>query len=173
MFSIALRQLYPSDLTAFLKIHCDPKTTQFNPAGPYTPLRATELLQTWCAHWEQHGFGYWTVTDSERPEQVIGFGGIMRKKVGHLDGFNIYFRLAPTAWGKGYASQIALASLDLAFTELKASEVLGLVHKDNLASRRTLERAGFVQFTTINDAADNEPSLIYRALPGSAAEPKA
>jgi RimJ/RimL family protein N-acetyltransferase len=162
---IILRQPSITDLDAAIRVHCDPRTNVFNPGGPATSQRAEEMLRDWITHWKQNGFGYWAVELEEAPGTIIGFGGIMRKQIAHLAGLNMYFRFAPEAWGKGHASQLARAGLSFAFGELQAREVLGLVRPNNLPSRRTLERIGFVQFATADDVPGEEASLIYRAVP--------
>ncbi len=125
------------------------------------------MLDAWIAHWNAHTFGYWAVADASRPEDILGFGGLMYKNVGHLHGLNIYFRFAPEAWGRGYASRLARASLDLAFNTLGATEVLGLVRPLNIPSRRVLERTGFIQFSSSADVSGEPPSLLYRATPNT------
>jgi ribosomal-protein-alanine N-acetyltransferase len=149
-------------LDAAIAIHCDPETNRFNPFGTPTPATVENNLRTWIAHWEKNGFGYWAVSLTENPKQILGFGGITKTLVGVRDGLNLYFRLAPNAWGKGLGSAIANAGLHSAFIDLQAGEVLGLVRPNNLPSRRTLEKAGMRQIDTSQDVPDAEPSLIYR-----------
>jgi len=168
MQRLILRQPLPSDLEAVVRIHCDPRTNQFNPSAPPTPQQASEMLASWIAHWQQYGFGYWAVAQLSTPEHVIGFGGVMRKEVGHLYGLSTYFRFAPEALRHGFATELANDALGLAFYTLCAPKVLGLVRPANLASRHTLERVGLAQFATTDDVEGQEPSLLYRARPSAA-----
>lgn len=121
------------------------------------------MFQGWLEHWDTHAFGYWSISEQPSPASVIGFGGIVWKQIGDLHGLNLYFRLAPAAWGKGYAGEIAQAALNLAFGDLGASEVFGLVRPTNMPSRRALEKAGFGMHTTLDDVPPAEPSILYRA----------
>ena len=168
MSRLLLRKPQPTDLDSVIRIHCDPRTNHFNPAGPATPQKASQMLDSWISHWDENGFGYWALSESERPDEVIGFGGTMRKAVAHLHGLNIYFRLAPESWGNGYATELAGAALKFAFDTLGATEVLGLVRPANMPSRRTLERVGFVQFATVFDVPGDNPSLLYRVTSSAA-----
>jgi [ribosomal protein S5]-alanine N-acetyltransferase len=163
MPALHLRPPQAADIESVMRIHGDPRTNQFNPSGPATAKQASDLLAAWLAHWEMHGFGYWAVMDAAAPSEVIGFGGVMLKNVAHLHGLNIYFRFAPEAWGKGYATELARAGLNLAFNSIGASEVFGLVRPSNMPSRRTLERVGFVQYSQARDVPREDASLIYRA----------
>ncbi len=50
--------------------------------------------------------------------------------------------LVQEVWGKGYATEIAQALLACCFDTLKTSEVYGLCHPGNAASRRVMEKCG-------------------------------
>lgn len=164
MPSLLLRQPTILDLDAAKRIHCDPETNHFNPGGVPSSEEVEKVFMSWISHWDTHQFGYWAVSTQQSTDFVIGFGGIMWKQIGNIHGLNMYFRLSPMAWGKGYASEIAQASLKFAFDELEASEVFGLVRPMNLPSRRTLEKAGFSIYTTLDDVPSAESSIIYRAI---------
>ncbi len=52
------------------------------------------------------------------------------------------YMLAHAHWGKGYATEIALALLDAAFFDLRAERVISTVDVNNKASIRVLEKIG-------------------------------
>ncbi|HZU87756.1 MAG TPA: GNAT family N-acetyltransferase [Stellaceae bacterium] len=54
------------------------------------------------------------------------------------------YALAPEAWGKGYATEAARAIIDASFLLTHAVEILATARIENLASRRVLEKCGFV-----------------------------
>ncbi len=54
------------------------------------------------------------------------------------------YALAPEAWGKGYASEAARAIIDASFLLTHAVEILATARIENAASRRVLEKCGFV-----------------------------
>jgi RimJ/RimL family protein N-acetyltransferase len=158
---LLLRRPGLSDQAAVHAIHADPMTNRFNPHGPATVTSSEEMLLDWITHWENCGFGYWAISSNEAPDEVMGFGGIARKNVGDRLGLNLYFRFAPTAWGKGFASEMAKAALSLAFTVLGEAEVLAKVRTDNQPSRRVLERIGMSIVGETEDVPNAAPSLIY------------
>lgn len=126
------------DLPAVHAIHADPRTNRHNPAGPATDLPASRrMVEEWLAHWDRFGFGYWAVRESPGGE-VIGAGGVR-----HRDGaLNLYYRFAVSAWGRGFATELAIAAVRLAARDLPGVPVVAVVHPDNAASRRVAERAG-------------------------------
>lgn len=162
---LTLRAPEASDLDAVFEVHADPITNRFNPAGALTSREAAQaLLDGWQAHWQAQGFGYWAIALREQPEQLLGFGGIMAKPIeGHqsrLD-LNLYFRFRPQAWGQGYASEMAMAALALAFDQLRAPAVLAVVRPSNMPSRKTLERIGMRLKGALADVPGQAPSLLY------------
>ena len=60
----------------------------------------------------------------------------------------IGYALAPEVWGKGLATEAALAAIEAAFTLTDAVEMLATAHVENPASRRVLEKCGFVHTGT-------------------------
>ena len=57
-------------------------------------------------------------------------------------GFELAGILGRRFWGQGYATEAALAALDYAFMVLKKDLVISLVHPENRASIRLVERLG-------------------------------
>jgi RimJ/RimL family protein N-acetyltransferase len=52
------------------------------------------------------------------------------------------FLLGKSYWGKGYATEAGEAALNFAFEKLGLDEIVGIVHPENKASRRVLEKLG-------------------------------
>jgi len=159
---LLLRPPSLADLPRVCAIHGDPQTNRFNPNGPASDAASRDKLDSWIAHWRQHGFGYWAITRLDAPERIIGFGGIMQAYFGQAAGLNLYFRFSPEAWGQGYANEMGQAALHVAFNELHAPQVTGLVRPDNLPSRRALERLGLTPEGELDDFPGQAPSLLYR-----------
>lgn len=72
----------------------------------------------------------------------IGQAGYL-KVDGAENSVEIYCRLLPEAWGKGYGSEICQALVSTALVNLGMSQVLGYVHPKNAASISMLQRLGF------------------------------
>ena len=58
------------------------------------------------------------------------------------DVVDLGYMLAHADWGKGYATEIALALADAAFFDLRAERVISTVDVNNQASMRVLEKVG-------------------------------
>ena len=61
------------------------------------------------------------------------------------DWFDFGYRLARLYWGQGLATEAASAWVERAFGELKLSRLVSIVHPENLASIRVLEKLGFCE----------------------------
>ncbi len=159
---LLLRAPTSADLDAVFELHADPVANRFSASGPTPTLEASaELLESWLAHWQAHGFGYWSIASREQPSHVIGFGGVMSRTVGGVTGLHLYFRFRPQAWGQGLASEMAIAALELAFDTLHAPHVLAVVLPPNTPSRKTLERIGMLLKSSSAEVPGQTPSLVY------------
>ncbi|AMB84621.1 GNAT family acetyltransferase [Pseudomonas agarici] len=158
---LLLRPVQADDFKVAQAIHGDPQTNHYNPQGAASLETTSSNLFNWVEHWKTRGFGYWAVCDKEHPEQVLGFGGLQDGVFGTRTALNLYFRFAPHAWGKGYASEMVEAALHLAFLTLERNEVIGLVRPDNLPSRRALERARMIVDGELDDVPGQPRSLLY------------
>lgn len=139
---LVLRRPRDGDAPALFAIDGDPATHRFTPTGPAPDLASCEQrLRRWLAHWEEEGYGYWTVTLPET-EQIIGFGGVAHDRWRDRDVLNLFYRLTPSAWGRGYAAELARTAVALAREQLPPWPVIARARPGNVPAIRTAERAG-------------------------------
>jgi RimJ/RimL family protein N-acetyltransferase len=76
--------------------------------------------------------------------ELLGFCGLKRANFtgGPQGDFEVGWRLREDAWGKGYAKEGAMASLDAAFDLFGAPHVIALTIAENAASWGLMERLG-------------------------------
>jgi RimJ/RimL family protein N-acetyltransferase len=113
------------------------------------------FLRATAEHGEQRPFGYWRIT---RLLDGRAVGGIGFK--GQPDGgcVEIGYGLAPSARGDGYAAEAVAALVALA-ADHGLSSVIADTAPDNIASQRTLLRAGFHLVSTDGELHHYEASL--------------
>ena len=97
------------------------------------------LLRATAEHGEQRPFGYYRISLLEDGRAV---GGIGFKGQPHGGCVEIGYGLAPSARGHGYAAEAVSAMLSVA-ADHRLSKVIADTTLDNIASQRTLVRAGF------------------------------
>lgn len=131
-----------SDLEAVLAIHADPRTNRHNPAGPLPGRAAAQnLLATWLGDWRTSAIGYWAI--ERRPDgEVVGFVGVRRIQFAAGELFNLYYRLAPAAWGQGIATRFAREAVACAHEGWPEVPVMARMQPTNTASQRTALAAG-------------------------------
>ncbi|MEU8299835.1 GNAT family N-acetyltransferase [Micromonospora sp. NPDC048909] len=104
-------------------------------------IGVTAFLRTASAHGNPRPFGHYRIT---RKADGQAIGGIGYKGRPHNGCVEIGYGLAPSARGQGYAAEALTALLTVA-AEHGVPRVVADTDRDNVASQRTLERAGFRQ----------------------------
>jgi ribosomal-protein-alanine N-acetyltransferase len=72
----------------------------------------------------------------------------------------VAYALTREAWGKGYATEIARASLDVGFRLLGLQDIVAFALPQNQASRRVMEKVGFTYERDIIH--DDIKHVLYR-----------
>ncbi|WP_225728060.1 MULTISPECIES: GNAT family N-acetyltransferase [unclassified Nocardia] len=142
---LVLRKVVDGDLPVMVEIHGDPAANVFRPDRARSVDESVELFRIWLRDWAEHGIGYWAVEAVEVAPAggIIGFGGL---RVTVRDGerlLNLYYRFRPSAWGKGFASEMAAAAVAWAERAWPDHPVEIMTTTDNAPSRRVAEKLGF------------------------------
>ena len=136
---LRLRGWRDSDREAFAALNADPDVSQ-DLGGPLDRAESDAKLDRYRATFEQVGFCRWLVEDLD--EQFLGYAGVMPSRSGHPLGrhVDIGWRLVRSAWGRGYATEAAKASLRDAFERVRLKEVLAYTSADNVRSQAVIGR---------------------------------
>ncbi len=97
------------------------------------------FLRATTTHGEQRPFGYYRITCLADGRAIGGLGFKSQPAGGCVE---IGYGLAPSARGNGYAAEAVIALLTVA-ADHGLSRVIADTPLDNIASQRTLIRAGF------------------------------
>ncbi|HEU4700928.1 MAG TPA: GNAT family N-acetyltransferase [Conexibacter sp.] len=142
---LVLRRWRPQDEPPMTAINRDPEVQRYlnRPVGE---AALAAFLPSVREHWERHGFGLYAVESREPAErrQLLGFAGVAyptflpqlaeRPEIG--------WRLARRAWGRGLATEAALAVRAHAFGTLALPELISIVHPENARSQRVATKLG-------------------------------
>jgi [ribosomal protein S5]-alanine N-acetyltransferase len=142
---LSMRRPVIADLDAIFAITADPRTTLHNPSDAIVTRRdARELYRRWNEQWDRYNFGYWVVRRHHN-DLTLGFCGlkVMPFKAGWA--LNLFYRLTPSAWGHGIASEAATAAVDWAERNAPAWIVIARVRPTNFASQRVALTAGLIR----------------------------
>ena len=137
---LELREFTEADLPALHRILQEPGIFQYfpNPCAPSLE-RVQRMIQEQVEQYRQWGFGEWAVEQKDKPG-LLGWCGL--NYLPETDEYEVAYLLSRNAWGNGYATEAATASLNYGFSEVGLSRIIALVHPENLASRRVAEKIG-------------------------------
>ena len=160
---LCCRPVIAADAPRLFAIYGDPATNQFNPAGPCPDIdHARTLLNKWLSHWQQHGFGMWAIAQHDDTANLLGFGGISIAGYGGVSVNNLGFRFATFAWGKGLATEFAIAAVRYGFMEIGLTTISAKVRPAHLASQKVLLNSGLHFVSTLQDVDSGPPGLCYQ-----------
>ncbi len=137
---LLLRRWTDADRAPFAALNADPEVMEHFPA-PLDRADSDALADRIEAGFAERGWGLWAV---EAPEGFVGFTGLSVPafEADFLPAVEVGWRLARTAWGRGYATEAATAALRCAFDEVGLEEVVSFTATTNTRSQRVMQRLG-------------------------------
>ena len=135
-----LREFVRTDFRAVHAYSSDPRVTRYLFFGPRDEDSTTEYLDGLLASQRERPRTRFELAVEEIASgQVIGACDLSFIERNVVD---LGYMLGIENWGKGYATEIALALVDAAFFDLRADRVISTVDINNGASIRVLEKIG-------------------------------
>jgi RimJ/RimL family protein N-acetyltransferase len=162
---LLLEPLTGSRLEQFVALTGDRKTMRYWRAdGPFSRDEAERRFAAALARTREQGFGRrWVVLKASGD----GLGFVETQRFGETcpdvspDEVEIGWMLAPSAWGRGYATEAGRAIRDEAFERLELESIVAVHHPENAASGRIMQKLGMA-FERDVVAVDGWPLRLYR-----------
>lgn len=142
---LLLTPLSHADLDEVHAIFTDERTWRHLPSGRHTdPQQTAAKIDSSLASLGAHGCGSWSIRVSADGERgpIVGVGGATWSSAGS---WNLGYRLAPEAWGRGFATEVARAAIVHARRAEPDAPVTARVLVTNPASVRILDRVGLTR----------------------------
>lgn len=141
---LLLRRLTEDDLDAFAEVFAkEPVMKYSNYQRGLTRAESADVLGRLMGHWDEHGFGHWAVVQKS-DGAFLGYEGLaipfFLPEV--LPAVEIGYRLDPSAWGKGYATEAGRAALSYGFDTLSCERIIAIYDIENARSGAVMERLG-------------------------------
>lgn len=135
---LALRELTLDDVDGLLEIFADPVAM-----WAYPSTKSREETEDWI-RWAQasylaNGWGLWAVIRSA-DRRFLGDCGPMLQPVEGTNVAELGYHIVRQEWGRGYASEAALACRDWFFANTQHERLVSIVWPPNAASRRVAEK---------------------------------
>jgi RimJ/RimL family protein N-acetyltransferase len=137
---LLLRPATPDDVEPMLAVLSDPEVVRYLSGTTSTREEVEGRIQRKMAHQAEHGFSTWTVEVTQTGE-VIGDTGLQLLEQTGPE-VEIGWRIARRHWGRGYATEAALAALVFGFEEIGLERIVAVAHPENVASIRVMEKIG-------------------------------
>lgn len=175
---LVLEPLSESDAPELVRIYQSEGVLRYFPTRPEVSpeeqlARASRFIVGQTAHWASYGYGNWGIRTGRaevglpggdsRPGILIGWVGL--QYLPELDETEVGFLLDRWSWGRGYATEAARAALEDGFFRQKLERVIALVHPENTASQRVIEKCGLAYSDTLR-LWDMELMRFRGSLPG-------
>lgn len=137
---LLLRPFTPADAEPFHQILCGRDVLRYFPRSDPPPRERVERwIQQVLDHWQMHGYGLWAV-EARASGELLGRCGL--QWLPETSEIEVDFLLGRPFWGQGFATEAGQASLRFGLKKLAVQLVVGIVHPENLASQRVLEKIG-------------------------------
>lgn len=163
---LVLRRWREDDRKPFAALNADPLVMEHFPA-PLSNAESDALVDRIEAGFDQHGYGLWAV---EREGEFLGFTGLQwTHGLPFDDALEVGWRLARHAWGFGYATEAALAAVQVGLEH--SDSVVSVTAVTNERSWRVMVRIGLQRMKIFDHPRVPEghplrPHYLYRTLGG-------
>lgn len=141
---LVLRGWQESDFAPYARMCAMPEVMRWIGSGqPQSEAEAHKAIETFTSEHHKNGFGLMAVEVRDTSE-LIGFCGLSIPTFlpEILPAVEIGWRLAPEAWGKGYATEAARSTMTRGFDDLKLERIVSICHIKNAASENIMKKLG-------------------------------
>ncbi len=148
---LILRQFTEDDAALLLQLNGDPEVLKYlHEPVLESEEKATEIIRSIILPQYTLNLGRWAI-HKKTDHQFIGWCGLkLRPELNEID---LGYRLLKSEWGKGYATETAIQTLNHGFNSLQLKIITGRAHIENIASIKVLEKIGmhFVSEGIVDD----------------------
>jgi len=137
---LLIRDLRPEDAAPLAAIWAHPEVTR-HMGGPRDEAQVRMSLVEDAGTQQQPDYDLRPVIE-KATGLVVGHCGLLEKVVDEVGEIELVYVLAPTAWGKGYATEAGRALIEDAFTRLRLRRLVALIDPENEGSERVALKLG-------------------------------
>ncbi|MDB2427360.1 GNAT family N-acetyltransferase [Flavobacteriaceae bacterium] len=146
--NLILRDFRDTDVTSIFQLDSNREVHEYLGKKPIKTIKeAEEIVSFFHQQYKERGIGRFA-TIEKSSGKFIGWVGLKlnlgEKEMlnGYTNFIDIGYRLLPSFWGKGYATEASLASIKYGFKNLKYNIIYGAADIENIASNKVLQKIG-------------------------------
>ncbi|HEY5361452.1 MAG TPA: GNAT family N-acetyltransferase [Streptosporangiaceae bacterium] len=150
---LVMRRWRDEDREPFAAMNGDPEVMRYFPAAVDRAASDAGIDRA-ERRFDEQGFGLWALEVADTGE-FIGFTGLnpMPAGVPGAGGMEVGWRLARRAWHQGYATEAALAAVDVGFAGVGLGVIWSMTAVLNLPSQAVMRRIGMRLHSTFEHPA--------------------
>jgi ribosomal-protein-alanine N-acetyltransferase len=143
---LELHEITWNDTENIHSLHSIPAVDEYNTLGIPQNIEETKsfmaplIADQTCSQRKKY---CWIIYQKIR-KKFIGLAG-MNLSADRFQSGEIYYKLLPKHWGKGYATEVAKALIIFGFTQLNLHRIIAGVAIDNYRSIHVLEKVGMIR----------------------------
>jgi ribosomal-protein-alanine N-acetyltransferase len=135
---LRLRMFRMADLNDVAALFADPEVMRYVADGKPAGIDIAEkAIASIIEHWRRHGFGRWAVEDKQTGE-FVGYGGLRSL----FDTPEVVYHFVRAHWGKGFATEVARASLKFGFAARGFERIVAIAKPGNARSIHVMKKLG-------------------------------
>jgi ribosomal-protein-alanine N-acetyltransferase len=132
--------------------------------GARTLEQVRRMIANDREHWRTFGFGPWIVREGGRRGRVVGRVGLRTTMVTGDPEVEVGWVIAAERWNRGYATEMARATVATAFGDLGLTELVAFTLPTNHASQAVMRKTGFAYERRVEHA--GLAHVLYRRSAG-------
>lgn len=143
---LIIRPLLAGDDEGMFEMDSKPEVMEYVGRKPVQTIEESrEVIRYVQQQYTDNGIGRWAMIEKGSNAFVgwTGFKLITATVHGRSNFIDFGYRLTPAFWGRGLATEAAIASLHYGIDKLGFKDIYAMTHVDNGASRHILEKIGF------------------------------
>jgi ribosomal-protein-alanine N-acetyltransferase len=138
---LRLRHFTCHDVQDMAQVMGDPEVMKYSLKGHLSSAQTHDFLEDVIATYTRKGFGLWAL-EEKTTGHVIGYCGHYFLSIDGREEVELSYRLARSHWGKGLATEAAMATVHYAFEVLQLPRLISLIDAENRGSIRVAEHCG-------------------------------
>jgi [ribosomal protein S5]-alanine N-acetyltransferase len=142
---LVLREFVSEDSQGMFLLHSDPEVHTFLEAPIINVQQASDIIDFIREQYVSCEVGRWAVINKVSGD-FLGWSGlkfITDVVNGNTGYYDLGYRFLKQHWGKGYATEAAIASVNYAHEKLQLKEVFAIADVRNVQSDKVLKKVGF------------------------------
>ncbi len=154
---LIMRPFEETDAEGLFLLDSNPEVMKYVGGVVSTEIeQSRQMIEFIQNQYKENGVGRLAVIEKSS-NILIGWSGLkyLTKEInGMKNVYELGYRFLPEYWGKGYATETAIAALNYAFNEIKTDIVYAMAVIENAGSNHVLRKLGFEELGTFLDDGD-------------------